>query len=485
MRLSAARSITFRLTLLFAAVSTTVLLVLGLTVGTLVEHHFVELDSVRLDAKLVYLREVLRTVRYEGDLITLPQRLDEALVGEHGMALAAWGPRGRTWYATAGAEFPVEWRTRPPDASTTPVRWTAPDGREFRGIAAIVPSGFPGAREVRVAVSLNLAHHTAFLRSFRRALWIVVAFAALVSGVLGWAAARRGLEPLRQIARDAEGITARRLDLRVSEASIPAELAEVARTLNEMLARLEASFRRLSDFASDLAHELRTPVSNLLTQTQVTLARERTAEQYRDVLASNAEELDRLSRTISDMLFLAKSENDLLVPSREPVDLAAEASSLIEFYEAAAEDGGLTLEARGHATVPGDRLMLRRALGNLLSNALRHTPRGGRVTVRIDHALPGTAIVSVENTGEAIPAEHLPRLFDRFWRADGSRRRFGEGAGLGLAIARSIARAHHGDIRVRSAEGVNTFVLELPAEDGAARDDRAGDIRRSRSMTSS
>lgn len=278
--------------------------------------------------------------------------------------------------------------------------------------------------------------------------------------------ARRGLAPLRDICSVAASITANRLDQRLTVAAIPQELAEVVQTLNDMLSRLEESFRRLANFSSDLAHELRTPVSNLLTQTQVTLARARSADEYQDVLASNAEELERLSRTVADMLFLARADNDLLVPHRETIDLADEVTSLFDFYEALAADKGLHLQASGSAVVCGDRLMLRRAIGNLLSNAVRHTPPGGWVRVRLDDAAAGEAVVSVANGGQTIAAEQLPRLFDRFWRVDRSRQHGGEGAGLGLAIARSIARAHQGDVGVTSADGVTTFELRLPAHPG-------------------
>jgi two-component system heavy metal sensor histidine kinase CusS len=315
-----------------------------------------------------------------------------------------------------------------------------------------------------VAVSTDMTHHEHFMQSFRETLWTVMGLAALLTGFLGWVAARRGLAPLRDISAGAAGITANRLDQRLAVESIPVELAEVAQTLNEMLARLEESFRRLSDFSSDLAHELRTPVSNLLTQTQVTLSKARTLDDYQNVLASNAEEFERLSRMIADMLFLAKSDNKLIVPHREHVDLVAEVSSLFEFYEALVEEKGVRLGCSGCGTVLGDRLMLRRAINNLLSNAVRHTPDHGRITVNVDDSEGSVVVLSVQNTGETVAPEHLPRLFDRFYRVDPSRQHFGEGAGLGLAITRSIIRAHGGDVSATSEAGVMRFEIRLPRE---------------------
>lgn len=300
------------------------------------------------------------------------------------------------------------------------------------------------------------------MQSFRLTMWAVVILAALLSGFLGWLVARRGLAPLRNITRRASDITANSLDQRIEAGEIPAELAEVVNTLNDMLGRLKESFDRLSDFSSDIAHELRTPVSNLLTQTQVMLSKVRSIDEYQDVLASNAEELERLSRTIADMLFLAKADNHLLVPTQEPIDLKAEISGMLEFYEPLIDEKHLQLTLHGNAEVDGDRLMLRRAVGNLLSNAIRHTPEHGFINIALEIE-DEKVRVRIENSGETIPSEHLPRLFDRFYRVDSSRQRAGEGSGLGLAITKSIALAHNGSVSVNSTDGETRFSLWLPA----------------------
>ena len=212
-----------------------------------------------------------------------------------------------------------------------------------------------------------------------------------------------------------------------------------------MLARLEDSFRRLSDFSSDLAHELQTPLSNVMTQTQVALSRPRSADEYREVLYSSLEECDRLARTIADMLFLAKADHGQIVPRAEPIDLVDEVRELFEFYDALVEDRDVRLSCTGEGRLGGDRLMIRRALSNLLSNAIAHTPAGGRVEVLLDADGPGLTTIRVRNEGETIPPEHLPRLFDRFYRVDPARERATGGAGLGLAITKSIVTAHGGN----------------------------------------
>ena len=208
--------------------------------------------------------------------------------------------------------------------------WTTSARHRYRGIAAAVRTNIAGAPPALVAVATDIAHHDRFMQSFQIALWSVVGLAALLTGFLGWIAAHRGLAPLKDIRKSVAAITANRLDRRLSTTSIPSELAEVVETLNDMLARLQESFRRLSDFSSDIAHELRTPVSNLMTQTQVTLSNPRTADEYRDVLASNGEEFERLSRMIGDMLFLAKADNSLVVPNRESIDLRQEEQGMFQ-----------------------------------------------------------------------------------------------------------------------------------------------------------
>ncbi|MBN8451339.1 MAG: heavy metal sensor histidine kinase [Candidatus Accumulibacter sp.] len=463
MRLSGHKSMTFRLTMLFALSSTVVLLLLGYLIAGSLERHFEEQDMEVLTGKLKLAQHALEKVRSAVDLEVLTQQLDDSLVGHHGLELVVLAPEGQILFTTSGAEFPQSLLdSRVWVASARPTVWTTRDKQPLRGISALARTGIKDAQPVIVAVATDISHHEHFMNSFRMTLWSFVALAALLTGFLGWLAVRRGLAPLQAIRREAAGITAHRLHSRLSADSVPAELAELAETLNEMLARLEDSFRRLSDFSSDIAHELRTPVTNLLTQTQVTLSKARASDEYCDVLASNAEELERLSRMIADMLFLARSDNDLVIPDRKPLDLIDEVKGLFEFYEALAEERSIVLTCSGRGVVSGDRLMLRRAISNLLSNALRHTPAGGRIVVRVDDTGDSAVTLSVENSGDTVAREHLPRLFDRFYRVDSSRQRSSEGAGLGLAITRSILRAHGGDAVIRSERGVTVCELVFP-----------------------
>ncbi|MCK9381364.1 MAG: heavy metal sensor histidine kinase [Sulfuritalea sp.] len=451
-------SITARLTLLFAAGSTAVLLALGLLIGNAVEQHFIEQDMEVLTGKTDLAAHLLEQLRSPADLSALPRQLNDSLVGHHGLAVVVQDADGNRVFATPHAPFP-DTLLKPAGAGSKPQSWKQA-GQPWRGIATLLPTANRDLPPMLVAVAVDISHHQHFMDSFRRTLWLFVAIAAVLLGFLGWVAVRRGLAPLQAMRRGAAGVTANRLDYRLSLDAVPVELAELAETLNEMLARLEGSFQRLKDFSSDLAHELRTPISNLMTQTQVALTRVRSADEYREVLASNAEEYERLARMIGDMLFLAQADNGLVVPKREPVDLAAQVRELFDFFDALAEEKGLHLSLTGSGQVSGDKLMLRRALANLISNAIRHSPRGGSIQVRIDRS-GGETTLAIENSGEPIPPQHLPRIFDRFYRADPARHRNDEGAGLGLAITRSIIRAHGGEIGVRSVAGGVCFELRM------------------------
>jgi two-component system heavy metal sensor histidine kinase CusS len=457
-------SITLRLTLLFAGASTAVLLALGFLIGNAVEQHFVEQDLELMKGKLHLAGHLLEKVRTPAEFAALPAQLDDALVGHHELDVMVRDAAGQTLFATADAVFPPELLQRSA-VKRPPARFWRQDGpagrQPRRGISALLPTGIPGGSTVLVAVAVDITHHEHFMASFQRTLWLFVAVAAALAGLLGWAAVRRGLAPLQAIRQGAAGVTASRLDYRLAVEAVPPELAELALTVNDMLARLEDSFTRLRDFSSDLAHELRTPISNLMTATQVALSRARSAEEYREVLASNAEEYERLARMVGDMLFLAQADNGLVVPSREPVDLASEVRELFDFFDALAEEKSLQLTLAGGGQVCGDKLMLRRALANLISNAIRHTPGGGRIHLAIEAAGNGIRL-AIENSGEPIAPEHLTRIFDRFYRADPSRHRSHEGAGLGLAITRSIVLAHGGEISARTtADGV-CFEIRLP-----------------------
>lgn len=442
-------SITLRLSLAFALLATLVFAALGLYLGKSADAHMAELDAHELLGKLALVRHV---AAQEVDPAALAARLGDALVGEHGIIVGVEGPQGTlfSWpeSGVAGEVFVAAARV-----DAVPSRLSA-GGRDYRVVAGDLEmaTGEGG----RVVVGRDIHHHTAFLDELQRDFWLAVVAAALLTVLVGMLIARRGMRPVRQIAAAAGRISAGQLAERIPEQQVPPELAELVQAFNAMLGRLEESFQRLSDFSADLAHELRTPIHSLRMQTEVSLSKPRQADEYRELLATNLEAYERLSRIIADMLFLAKADHGLVVPQRETVELRPLCEQLFEYYGLLAEQLDLSLSGEV-LTVPGDHLMLQRAIGNLLVNAINHTPPGGWVSLRIG-AEAGQAVVTLDNSGTPIPDAAIDRIFDRFVRLDpGS-----EGSGLGLAIARSIVHAHGGSIRVRSGESGTEFAIHLP-----------------------
>ncbi|WP_375100163.1 MULTISPECIES: heavy metal sensor histidine kinase [unclassified Pseudomonas] len=438
-----------RLALLFAACTAAVSLSAGLLFNRASEQHFIELDQQLLDARLSLIRAQLSEVATPEQLAARLPALRNELRHQADLALRVRGADGSLWFDS---------RPALPDApQPNGLATLHAGGIDYRSLCVPLRSGDTQAPQL--TLFLDITHHQHFLQRMQQLIWLTVGLSALATALLGAWAARRGLRPLRQMGAVAASVNARSLTTRLSVAELPEELAELGETVNDMLQRLDDAFQRLSAFSADIAHELRTPLSNLLTHTQVTLTRPRSLEEYREALHGNLEELQRMAQMVNDMLFLAKADHGLLMPSRQALDLGMETDALLEYYAPLAEDAGIQLRRQGQAQVAGDRHMLRRALSNLLDNALRFTPDGGMIEVTL---AAGTHIV-VANTGPAIAAHVLPRLFDRFYRADPARREgSSEHAGLGLAITRSIVQAHGGSIRAECRDGWTRFLLELP-----------------------
>lgn len=319
-----------------------------------------------------------------------------------------------------------------------------------------------GPEAYLVAVAMDIDGHLQFLSSFKRIQWWTLCIVMCIAILVTWFAVKWGHIPIRKANEKVRAITSSKLHMRLNPKEVPIELEETVASFNDMLARIEDGFLHLENFSADIAHELRTPVTNLTTQTEVVVGQVRSTDEYREVLYSNLEEFGRLNRMINDMLFLAQTDNDPDNLNLEIVNLTETIQGLFEYFEAWVEEQGVSLQLKGRAVpIRADREMFRRALSNLLSNAIRYTPRGETVTVRLFQNEQATTI-SVENPGEKIPAEELPRLFNRFYRGDPSRQRKGDGAGLGLAIVKSIVEAHGGTVHTESDDTMTRFVIVLP-----------------------
>jgi two-component system heavy metal sensor histidine kinase CusS len=335
----------------------------------------------------------------------------------------------------------------------------------FRVLSSRVALGKEEAARL-LQVAFDRSEEDKILAEFRSRIAPLLAISLILCGIVGYQIARRGLQPVKRISETARTIRSTTLDARLPAAEFPAELAELARTFNEMLDRLKESFERLSRFSADIAHELRTPLNNIRGEVEVTLGKSRSPEEYRETLGSFLEEAARLTRLIESLLFLARAEHPETEVRREPVDLGAVLDSVREFYGATAEESGVQLGVEAARPVPAhlDRTLVQRAVGNLVENALAHTPKGGRIVLHGSRR-NGEVLIEVADTGCGIAAEHLPKVFDRLYRADRSRTASTGGAGLGLAIVKSIAELHGGTAEIASDVGKGTQVrLRLPAE---------------------
>ncbi|WP_371923006.1 heavy metal sensor histidine kinase [Pseudomonas sp. MYb60] len=447
MQLSQRLSLTSRLALLFAACTAVVSLLAGVLFNRASEAHFVELDQQQLDGQLMALRSTLQGVDTPQLFAQREAQLRAELSRQPDLTLRITAGGQRWLDGAPGIALPES-----PGLHSLQNAGTA-----YRVFNAPLSAGRPDSPQL--SLMLDITHHQHFLQRMQRLIWLTVGLSALATALLGAWAARSGLRPLRRMGEVAAGVSAHSLTQRLPHEQMPAELAELAQAFNAMLGRLDDAFQRLSAFSADIAHELRTPLSNLLTHTQVILTQPRPLEDYREALHSNLEELQWMAQLVNDMLYLAKADHGLLVPKRETLALADEVDALLEFFALLAEDAQVRLVREGTAHTMGDRGMLRRALSNLLDNALRFTPAGGEVRVRMTEGVR----LTVENTGDGIPPELLPKLFDRFYRADPARHEgSSEHAGLGLAITQSIVRAHGGRIFCESEANWTRFVIELP-----------------------
>ena len=355
-------SLTARLATLFAVLAAGLLVLVAVLFGRMLDAHFQELDMHELQGKVSLIRNTLQDVAATGGRPERVEALERSFVGHESVGVLLRDVEGRVLYIIHPEHFTAAQRAGE-RISGGLADWTV-DERPHRGLEARITLPSLGSKEqtIEALVALDLSHHVHFLASVHNATWAGVVVAALAAALLGWFAAHRGLAPLRRVTETARRLSARQLGERLAIDDAPLEVRDHVEAFNGMLARLEAAFQRLGDYSADIAHELRTPISNLMTQTQVALSRPRTLDEYQDILASNLEEYERIARMVSDMLFLAKAEENTLAHAGEAIDLAREADALIDFYEALAEEGQVRIVRQGQASVQGDRLMLRRAL---------------------------------------------------------------------------------------------------------------------------
>ena len=457
------RSIASQLVILFTLAAAFLLCCgLGVSYWIFVRHAFEEDNAVLAD-KISALRADLKKA---GD----PNALNEGLRVLHGGERAAFwvrviGGGGVTVAETPGMNdlLPASIFPKTPTQASSDV---APKGRRMGGklfsLAATVVAA--GGQLYTIQVAQDRSGDEGFRKEFGTLLVVVLAFGILASTVIALTVTRKGLRPVTEMTRSLKRIGPKRLHERIPPEGWPRELRPLAVAFDEMLDRLEDSFTRLSQFSADLAHELRTPIANIRGEGEVALTRVRTPDEYREVIESSVAECERLSAIVDNLLFLARAEAAeghiqlTLFNGRSAVEKIA------AFYEPIAEEQHIAITCAGEGDVYADPMLFGRAASNLVENALRFTPPAGAIRISIT---PGTehAQISVKDTGCGIAAEHLPRVFDRFYRADSSRS--SQGSGLGLALVKSIMDLHGGSAAVESEVDRGTVVtLTFPNKSG-------------------
>lgn len=459
-------SLTFRLTTLYALGAVLVLLVCGAILYWFLIRSFQVEDSRFLAAKVHELHtDFLADNRRTG-----------LLVGEIGKETKS--PHFREYYArvisrdsdtvvgaTPGMKSILP-RGRFPSAQPYDFFETHPHvimlkrGKTYMLASTVLGFDSLTHKPVILQLAADITRDTAVLTDFRDTLLAVLGLAIFMSAAFGAWAARRGLSPLRAITHAVAGVSAERLDRRIgSETRWPRELEGLATAFDGMLDRLDQSFRRLRQFSADVAHELRTPLNNLRGEAEVALSAPRSGDEYKRVLESVLEEQVRLSKIVESLLFLARAEQHREPINPRKLDLASLLTAVLDYYRPLAEEKRIELIARGTGALYADPDLLQRALSNLISNAIQHTPPDGKIVASIEEKSSDELRIEIRDTGNGIPPEHLPRLFDRFYRVDASRASGAEGSGLGLAIVQSIMVLHAGSVDVTSQLHKGTRVL--------------------------
>ena len=448
-------SIAARLVLMLALVAVLVFTAAGLVLHQVLERVLLVDEQVDLQNKTRVVQRFIDEATTPADLPALRRHLDAASIGGR-YSWSVWLV-ARDGAVVYGAE-PVAPQLRQEGPELHLLRQ---DGVLLRGVRYTLEHNplYPG---LQVLIGLDPRPRAEVLSRHDDFSIAVCVLGVLATVSLSVVATRRGLRPILRLSEEAAAIQPGTLSRRLRLPRGSAELLPLAQRFNEVLERMEAAWGQLEGFNADVAHELRTPLAIMINGAEVALARDRPLPELREVLESHLEELRSLAYMVNDMLFLARADRGDGPEHLEQVSLRAEALSVGDFVEAVLEDRQQRLVVQGDAQIQANRVLVRRALVNLLTNGARHAPEGAELSVLIarDGAL---ARVIVRNPGPAIPPEVQRRMFDRFWRGESSRAKSGDRFGLGLAIVRAIARMHGGDTQVHCEGGFTDIGFTLKA----------------------
>lgn len=455
------RSITTRLVAMFALAALATFSLIGAVLYGVLERELTKHQDDDLNTNLQSVRYSIENYGSAERWSRIQTRLDTLTPADGRVRFWVLSDDPRFQYGKGLGEF--ERIREVPDGSGTV---TLPQhGQTFRTLSQrIAPRDDRPA--VRLIVGVDAAPFAHTLRAFGSALALVTLGAMALVMLLGYWIARVGLSPLKQLSREAQALQPKTFSQRLQIARLPVELSDLTTTFNDALGRLEAAYQQLEAFNADVAHELRTPLANLIGGTQVALSRPRSASEFEEALQSNLEELERLRSIINDMLFLARADQGEAATGLTQQSVAHEVQKTIEFFEVVLDETGTRVGIEGELQTQAtmNTALFRRALSNLLQNAIEHSPPGARLVVQIARRA-GMVGIEVSNPGAAILPAYLPRLFDRFYRVDASRHDNGahHGHGLGLAIVKAVASMHGGGVSARSEHGVTTIGFSVPA----------------------
>ena len=441
------RSIASQLVLLFTLAAAFLLSCgLGALYWNVVRHAFEEDNEVLAD-KVAAIRADLST---SGGLDVVAAQLKGIRPGE----------RATYWVRILNANDNILAETPGMSALIPPsVFANAKKPKDFYGsgrLFSLVTSELqPPTGRLRIQIAQDRTADERFMKQFAMLLTVVLALGVAASAVIAWSVTKRGLRPLGEMTRALKRVGPKQLHERVAAVGWPRELQPLALAFDDMLARLEDSFVRLSQFSADIAHELRTPIGNIRGEAEVALTRSRSPEEYREVIESTIAECQHLGQIVENLLFLARTEAAEGHLHRTVFNGRAAIEKIAAFHEPIAEEQQLTIRCGGETNFVADEILFSRAVNNLVENAVRHTLAGGSIDISIADRNSHTE-VSVKDNGAGIAPEHLPKVFDRFYRADSSRS--SEGVGLGLSLVKSIMDLHGGTAAIESELGRGTTV---------------------------
>lgn len=433
------RSMQARLTLLLGAIALLVSSLAGATLFWALKREVERQEITEVSGKLELIDHLIDMQNNARGLKDLAATFDDMRAGEGQLGIWIVDAHGHSVYGGPAPE------TLATGDGRQVVLQTA-DGGRMRGLrVAMNDRILPGA-QLTVAVSTRTSSQ--FLYAYGTALVLICALWVGATVVLAAWAVRRSMAPARRLSEQAASIQPDNLARRLPLEDTDRELHDLVRSFNRTLERLQAAYQQMEGFNADVAHELRTPLATLISGAEVILSSPRSEQELREVLESNLEELEGLKALVNDMLFLARADGGEPAGDLQEVDVRREVARVAEYYEAALDEAGVSLTAHGAATLMANPRLLRRAIANLLSNAIRATPHGRGIDLYCITRQDEIEI-RVRNPGAPIAAEALPRIFDRFYRGDDARSRRADGHGLGLAIVRAIARMHGGNAFAR------------------------------------